>query len=66
VVPTPSGHGAFVELGPGKYQPRTVHVIERSADSVRVDAGIAVGERVVTTGAMELWGEVLKAGRTKG
>ena len=66
VVPTPSGDIAFVALGPGKYQPRTVHVVDRSAESVRIDAGIAAGERVVTTGAMELWGEVLKAGRTKG
>jgi len=66
VVPTSSGDVAFVELGPGRYQPRTVHVLDRSAESVRVDTGIAPGERVVTTGAMELWGEVLKAGRTKG
>jgi cobalt-zinc-cadmium efflux system membrane fusion protein len=66
VVPTPSGDLVFVELAPGKYRPRTVHVIDRSADSVRIDAGIAAGERVVTTGAMELWGEVAKAGGTKG
>lgn len=62
VVPTAHGEVAFVAEAPGSYRLRRVQVVERGDDEVTVQGDVRAGEPVVVRGAMELWGEVVKAG----
>jgi membrane fusion protein, multidrug efflux system len=62
IVPTADGEVVFVVERPGRYRLRRVHVSQRGAEEVSLDRGLRAGEQVVTRGAMELWGEVVKAG----
>lgn len=64
VVPVAGGEMAFVEEESGRYLPRRLQVTERGPDRVVVASGVEAGERVVSRGAMELWGEMVKAGAT--
>jgi multidrug efflux pump subunit AcrA (membrane-fusion protein) len=62
VVPASGGEVVFVVEPDGRYRLRRVRGVERAGERVSVQAGVEAGERVVTRGAMELWGEVVKAG----
>jgi multidrug efflux pump subunit AcrA (membrane-fusion protein) len=52
---------AFVELGEGKYEKRTVKTGMEQRGKVQVLEGIKEGEKVVTTGSFILKSELLKA-----
>jgi Cu(I)/Ag(I) efflux system membrane fusion protein len=41
---------AFVEVGPGRFQPRAIEIGERSGERVEVRSGLVAGERVVASG----------------
>ena len=58
----------FVDLGEGRYEPREVRLGARAGDAYEVLAGLAEGERVVTSGNFLLDAEArLRAGgRTEG
>lgn len=52
----------FVEVGEGRYHPRTVCVAARSDLSVLLASGVEAGQRVVVQGAAALLGELGHAG----
>ena len=54
---------AFVEIQPGRFERRQVHVAMRGPDSSFVDSGIENGERVVTHGALLLNAEAASNAR---
>jgi len=62
LVPTADGDVVFVAEAPGRYRLRRVEVGERGGGGVALAGGVEAGESVVVRGAMELWGEVVKAG----
>ena len=67
VIPTRAlvTHGAdavvFIEVTPGHYRRRVVVVRDDDGSSATLSSGVAVGERVVTTGSLLLAGEADRA-----
>lgn len=67
VIPTRAlvTHGAdavvFVEVAPGRYRRRVVVVRDDDGTSATLTSGLAVGERVVTSGSLLLAGEADRA-----
>ena len=60
VVPGSGSDFVFVETQPATFEARVVLVGSRQAGRVRIDEGLAAGERVVVRGAMSLRGETLR------
>jgi RND family efflux transporter MFP subunit len=60
LVSSASGEAVFVEHSPGRYVHRAVRVTRRFAGEAQIEAGLAVGERVVVRGAQALRGESLR------
>src|SRR4029077_7714814 len=50
VLPTGERNVVFVDLGDGRLQPRDVQLGARAGEWIEVRAGLAEGERVVTSG----------------
>lgn len=61
LVPTSHGDLVYIQRGPDTFQPRAVHVAERSDSTVRVDQGLVVGDAIVVRGAMGLYGESVRS-----
>ncbi len=61
VVTSAGGDVVFVEIKPSVFAARPVDIGARLGGTVRVDGGVAEGERVVMAGAIALFGESKRA-----
>ena len=60
LVPGVETDTVFVEVSPGAFAPRPVHVAARFAGHVRLASGLKAGDAVVVRGAMALQGELVR------